>query len=66
MLRRDKTSDVQQSTTDEEAATDRDTIWISLLAVIFVVPDFGSTKHQSIFTMAMQSAWGSYFDLVSA
>jgi len=41
-------------------------IGISLLAVIFVVPDIGSSEHKSIFAVAMQSRWGHYFDWPSA
>lgn len=41
-------------------------VGILLLAVIFAVPDIGHTEHKSIFDVAMQSAWGNFFDWPSA
>lgn len=41
-------------------------IGISLLVVIFAVPNFGYAEHKSIFAVAMQSGWGNFFDWPSA
>src|SRR5438105_2890626 len=41
-------------------------IGVSLLVVIFAVPDVGYAEHKSIFAVAMQSAWNNFFDWPSA
>lgn len=41
-------------------------IGISLLVVIFAVPNIGYAEHKSIFAVAMHSAWGHFFDWPSA
>jgi len=57
---------MQKQARDLFAAMTLVAIGISLLAVIFAVPDIGYAEHKSIFAVAIQSKWGGFFDWPSA